>query len=90
MVIMIGGNRQLDAFTGDGVHALLHGCVAMTTVGQAMNVRIHRHQTRRGHLALDFHFHPQNFLPGNRDGFFVDAVFETARGVDRVFARHEI
>ena len=38
MVIMIGGNRQLDTFPGDCVHAFLHGGVTVTAVGQAMNV----------------------------------------------------
>ena len=44
MVIVVGGNRQLNPFTGNRVHAFFFGGITVPTTSKGMDMRIDRHQ----------------------------------------------
>ena len=83
---MVGGNGQFYAFAREREHPLVNRRVAVPAIGERVHVRV------ASDHALGWNFpanpHGQRVSPARRKGEVLraDAVFEAARGVERVGA----
>ena len=87
--IVLGGDREFDAFAGECHRALGHCGIAMATQLQRVNVRVHCDPARRGHLAAQTQRNIARLTATNGHRGFVHAVLGSARGAHAVGARQQ-
>src|SRR5262245_57569451 len=84
--VVIGGDRQLDAFTGQSDDALVESRIAVTGIGQRVDVRVATDIAGRRHFAADRQRLAHDVAGLNRDTHRSGAVLEAATGIDLVVA----
>ena len=84
--IMVRGDGQFDAFAGERDHPLVHGCIAVMAVGEGVYVGVTGDHSRGGNLAPNPQRQRVGAVGREREVLGSDAIFETARAVERVIA----
>ena len=84
--VVVRGDAQFDAFTGQREHPLLNGRVAVMAVGEGVDVRVATDHARRRNFASNPHRQRVGLAGRQGELLSADAVLETARGIERVVA----
>src|SRR5262249_6002828 len=86
LLVVVGGDRQVDVLAGDRHHALVDGPVAVPGVRESVDVGVAAHPAFGGNLPADGEALANRLPSPNRDARGVDAVGEAPSGVNGVIA----
>jgi len=88
--IVIGGDGQLDMFSGQGDDAFVESGIAVAAVGEGVGMRIATDPARGVHFAAQEKIQGECLALRDVEGSPVDPVFKASRSMERVMSRAEM